>query len=141
MGQVYRAHDLQLDVPVAVKVVRPELGRDPLFRQLFEREVRAAARLAHPAIVPIHDTGELSNGSPYLALALADGGSQQLLSCAGAAVQKYEFGPVPTKRERLHADIQATTSRASTSTSTSDISSSIVSSSVGLSLSSVSVYA
>jgi serine/threonine protein kinase/tetratricopeptide (TPR) repeat protein len=75
MGQVYRAHDLQLDVPVAVKVVRPELGRDLLFRQLFEREVRAAARLAHPSIVPIHDTGELSNGSPYLALALADGGS------------------------------------------------------------------
>ena len=75
MGQVYRAYDRQLDVPVAIKVVRPELAKDALFRQMFEREVRAAARLAHPAIVPIHDTGELSNGSPYLALALADGGS------------------------------------------------------------------
>ena len=75
MGRVLRARDVQMDVDVAIKVVRSELASDPGFRQLFEQEIRAAARLAHPRIVPVHDAGELPSGVPYLALAFADGGS------------------------------------------------------------------
>lgn len=75
MGVVYRARDRLLDKHVAIKVVRSELAADPLFRRLFDSELRAAARLAHPRIVPLHDTGELASGAPFLALAYADGGS------------------------------------------------------------------
>ncbi len=75
MGKVYRAHDVEMDVPVALKVVRPDLAADVRFRKLFEAEVRVAARFTHEHIVPLHDLGELADGTPFLGLALADSGS------------------------------------------------------------------
>ncbi len=75
MGAVYRVRDVVLDTPVAMKVVRPELAADVRFRKLFEMEVRTAARFTHPNIVPLHDSGELPDGTPYLGLALAEDGS------------------------------------------------------------------
>ncbi len=75
MGRVLRARDAILGVPVALKIVRPDLGADPRFRKLFDLEVRIAARFTHPHIVPLHDLGELPNGTPFLGLALADAGS------------------------------------------------------------------
>jgi len=75
MGKVYRARDVVLDVPVALKVVRPDLAADRRFRKLFDAEVRVAARFSHEHIVPLHDLGELGDGTPFLGLALADSGS------------------------------------------------------------------
>ena len=75
MGRVLLARDVLLDVPVAIKLVRPDLARDPRFRKLFEGEVRTSARLTHAHIVPIHDYGELDDGTPYLGLDYADAGS------------------------------------------------------------------
>lgn len=75
MGQVYRARDRVLDLPVAIKVVRADLAVDPRFRKLFELEVRTSARFAHPRIVPLHDHGSLDDGTPWLGLALAESGS------------------------------------------------------------------
>ena len=75
MGQVLRVQDLVLDVPVALKVVRPDLAQDARFRKRFDLEVRMSARVVHPRIVPLHDHGELPDGTPYLGLALANGGS------------------------------------------------------------------
>lgn len=75
MGQVYRARDRVLDLPVAIKVVRSDLAADPRFRKLFELEVRTSARFSHPRIVPLHDHGSLEDGTPWLGLALADAGS------------------------------------------------------------------
>ncbi len=75
MGRVLQARDRILDLPVAIKVVRPDLGADPRFRKLFDLEVRVSARFTHPNIVPLHDHGELPNGTPFLGLALADAGS------------------------------------------------------------------
>ncbi|HEX3424876.1 MAG TPA: protein kinase [Acidimicrobiales bacterium] len=58
MAEVYLAHDQLLDRPVAVKVLFPELARDPTFVERFRREAQAAARLNHPNIVSVYDFGQ-----------------------------------------------------------------------------------
>jgi tRNA A-37 threonylcarbamoyl transferase component Bud32 len=58
MGAVYKARQVRLDRPVALKVLPPEEGRDPAFAERFLREARALARLNHPQIVTVHDFGE-----------------------------------------------------------------------------------
>jgi serine/threonine-protein kinase len=57
MATVYLAHDLRHDRPVALKVLRPELGAT-LGPERFAQEIRIAARLRHPHILPVHDSGE-----------------------------------------------------------------------------------
>ncbi len=54
MGLVFLAHDLALDRPVAIKLLDPALAANPRSRERFLREARAAARLSHPHIVPVH---------------------------------------------------------------------------------------
>jgi serine/threonine protein kinase len=68
MGTVYAGHDLRLDRDVAVKVLRDDLTRDPAVRRRFEREARAAARVAHPHAVAIYDTGEDAAGDAYIVM-------------------------------------------------------------------------
>src|ERR1700678_4550230 len=58
MAQVYRARDRQLDRPVALKVLFPELSVDQAFVERFRREAKAAANLSHPNIVSIYDWGQ-----------------------------------------------------------------------------------
>ena len=58
MGQVYAGHDLRLGRPVAVKLLRPEVAADPETCRRFEREAQMAARVTHPHVVTIYDTGE-----------------------------------------------------------------------------------
>ena len=53
MAQVYRARDRELDRPVALKVLFPELSVDRAFVERFRREAQAAANLSHPNIVPV----------------------------------------------------------------------------------------
>ncbi|HZD02620.1 MAG TPA: PASTA domain-containing protein [Actinomycetes bacterium] len=72
MATVYRAHDRQLDRAVAVKVPRPEFARDRAFCEQFRREARAAARLAHPNVVAVHDSGE-ERGLPWIVMEYVDG--------------------------------------------------------------------
>src|SRR2546425_7199309 len=57
MATVWRARDEVLARTVAVKVLREELAGNPEFRERFRREAVAAARLNHPAIISIFDTG------------------------------------------------------------------------------------
>lgn len=72
MATVYRAHDRQLDRVVAVKVPRPEFARDRRFSEQFRREARAAARLGHPSIVAVYDSGE-ERGLPYIVMEYVSG--------------------------------------------------------------------
>src|SRR5690242_9249278 len=74
MSVVYRALDLRLNRPVAIKVLPPELAYDPAIRLRFKREAQTAAQLAHPHIVPIHDVGE-NDGVAYFVMALVTGGN------------------------------------------------------------------
>jgi serine/threonine-protein kinase len=55
---VYRARDTVLERPVAVKVLREEFARDAQIVARFRREAHAAAKLNHPHIVQIYDTGQ-----------------------------------------------------------------------------------
>jgi serine/threonine protein kinase len=61
MAVVYRAHDLKHDRPVALKVLRPELAAS-LGAERFLREIRLAARLQHPHILTVLDSGEAVAG-------------------------------------------------------------------------------
>jgi serine/threonine protein kinase len=58
MATVYLAHDLRHDRDVAVKVLRDELAAS-LGRERFLREIQLAAKLAHPHILPLYDSGEV----------------------------------------------------------------------------------
>jgi eukaryotic-like serine/threonine-protein kinase len=67
MAIVYRGHDRQLDRVVAIKVPRPEFARDRGFSEQFRREARTAARLSHPNVVAVYDSGE-ERGLPWIVL-------------------------------------------------------------------------
>ena len=72
MADVFRAHDLLLDRPVALKVLFPELSTSETFVERFRREATAAANLSHPNIVSVYDWGRSEN-SYYIVMELIDG--------------------------------------------------------------------
>ncbi len=74
-GNVYHAEDRLLETEVAVKVVKSNLALHRRFRARFAREVALTARITHPHVIPVHDTGVLATGEPYVALGYAAGGS------------------------------------------------------------------
>ena len=57
MAVVYLAQDLRHDRPVALKLILPELAAS-LGPDRFQHEIRFAARLQHPHILTVHDSGE-----------------------------------------------------------------------------------
>jgi tRNA A-37 threonylcarbamoyl transferase component Bud32 len=67
MAVVYRASDVRLDRPVALKILAPELARDSAFRQRFIRESRSGASVDHPNIIPVFEAGE-SDGVLFIAM-------------------------------------------------------------------------
>jgi len=74
-GMVYHAEDRLLETEVAVKVIKSNLAMHRRFRARFAREVALSARITHPHVIPVHDTGTLASGQPYVALGYAAGGS------------------------------------------------------------------
>jgi serine/threonine protein kinase len=72
MAVVYRASDPRLNRPVALKILAPELAGDAAFRQRFLREMRAAASVDHPHIVPVFDAGE-ADGALFIAMRYVSG--------------------------------------------------------------------
>ena len=58
MAEVFAGRDMRLDRRVAVKILRPDLARDPNFQERFRREAQSAASLNHPNVVAVYDTGE-----------------------------------------------------------------------------------
>jgi DNA-binding beta-propeller fold protein YncE len=78
MGVVYRATHLGLERPVALKVIARELAGDASFRDRFLRESRLAARLDHPAVVPVYDSRDV-DGELIVAMRLVEGGDLRAL--------------------------------------------------------------
>ena len=65
MGVVWRATQLALNRPVAIKVIAPRLAEDVGFRERFQRESQLAASIEHPNVIPVYEAGELE-GTLYL---------------------------------------------------------------------------
>ena len=74
MAVVYRAQDLRLRRPVALKVLPPDRAAHPELRRRFLREAEMAARLAHPHIVPVLSAGE-GDGLAWMVMEFVEGES------------------------------------------------------------------
>ena len=72
MGEVYRAHDIDLDRQVAIKVLPANFATDRDRLQRFEQEARATSALNHPNILTVYDIGNHEN-SPYIVCELLEG--------------------------------------------------------------------
>src|SRR6476646_6289500 len=81
MGAVYRALDVKLNRPVAVKVLSEELA-DAAARRRFQREAQMASSLNHPHILTVYDAGEI-DGRQYLVTEYIDGGTLKDWANAG----------------------------------------------------------
>jgi serine/threonine protein kinase len=68
MGDVYRARHATLDTVIAIKIMRPDLAKDEMFRERFYREAKAASRLEHANSVRVIDYGHDTDGLIYLAM-------------------------------------------------------------------------
>jgi serine/threonine-protein kinase len=97
MATIYRARDSQLERDVAVKLLRPEYGRDPDFLARFRQEARAAGSLNHPNIVSVFDFGQDVEG-PFIVMELIDGEDV-------AALVRRTGGLAPQQAARLVSEV------------------------------------
>ena len=74
MGAVYRAVQRSLDRVVAIKILPREFGADPAFRESFEAEAKAMAKLNHPNLIGVFDFGEV-DGMLFIIMEFVPGGS------------------------------------------------------------------
>ena len=88
MGVVFRATELALDRPVALKLIAPELTGDDSFRERFLRESRLAASIDHAGILPVYAAGEV-DGELFLATRFVTGTDLRSL---------IDDGPLPAER-------------------------------------------
>jgi serine/threonine protein kinase len=90
MGAVHDAIDRRLGRPVAVKILRTDLAEQPNARRRFETEAHAAARLVHPNVVTVFDSGE-HGGIPFLVMERLPGRT---------LADEFAAGPVSVERVR-----------------------------------------
>jgi tRNA A-37 threonylcarbamoyl transferase component Bud32 len=90
MGAVYKTRQTKLDRLVALKILPPEVARDPAFAERFTREARSLARLNHPNIVTVYDFGD-ADGLYYFTMEYVDGRSLRDL---------LQSGPLPPAQAR-----------------------------------------
>jgi serine/threonine protein kinase/Tfp pilus assembly protein PilF len=89
MGLVYKAQDLMLDRPVAIKFISREIALNLEQRTRFEREARTASLLDHTNICTIHEFGETPEGELYIVMGFCPGENLRM---------RLERGPLPLKQ-------------------------------------------
>ncbi len=72
MGEVYLAHQISLDRPVALKILKPDLVSNPTYLARFDKEALSAAKLNHPNIVHIYAVGNFED-IKYIAMEYVQG--------------------------------------------------------------------
>ncbi|MBK1830190.1 protein kinase [Verrucomicrobiaceae bacterium R5-34] len=92
MGAVYQAKQISLDRAVAIKILPREFGADPEFRESFEAEAKAMARLNHPNLIGIYDFGDI-DGMLFLIMELVHGKSLYH-SCYGKAIDPVQASEI-----------------------------------------------
>ncbi|MEV6841339.1 protein kinase [Streptomyces sp. NPDC051133] len=96
MAEVFAAEDVRLGRTVAVKLLRRELAADPVSTTRFTREAQSAAKLNHPAVVAVYDSGEdvIDHSTvPYIVMELVEGQTvgELLLNCASPGPEHALF--------------------------------------------------
>jgi hypothetical protein len=92
MGAVYKAVQVSLDRPVAIKVLPGDLvmDEDVQFAERFKNEARTMARMSHPGIVNVFDFGETQNGLLYIVMEFIDGTDiSKLILSQGRLTEDY----------------------------------------------------
>lgn len=100
MGAVYLARQRGLDRMVALKILPPQAALEPEFAERFHREARALARLNHPHIVTVHDSGR-SGDYFYLIMEYIDGVNLRQAMRAGTLTTREALDIVPQICEAL----------------------------------------
>ncbi|HEY3967552.1 MAG TPA: protein kinase [Planctomycetaceae bacterium] len=100
MGAVYKARQNELGRLVAVKILPPEVGRDPAFAERFSREAKALAQLHHQSIVSVYDFGR-THDLYYFVMEYVDGTNLRDLIRGGKLTPDQALGIVPQICEAL----------------------------------------
>lgn len=106
MGAVYRAEDVQLQRPVALKFLSAEVAADAQPRERLVKEARAASRLNHPNIATIYEVSE-SEDTPFIAMELVSGESLKEVLLRGALPAGQLLGVARQIAEGLNEAHQA----------------------------------
>ncbi|MFW5741229.1 MAG: serine/threonine-protein kinase, partial [Myxococcota bacterium] len=89
MGTVFAARDERLERDVAVKIIKGEHFNNDTVRLRFEHEARAVARIDHPGVVKVFDSGELEDGSLFIVMELMHGRDlSELVKACGRGTPK-----------------------------------------------------
>ncbi|MBC8217486.1 MAG: serine/threonine protein kinase, partial [Planctomycetes bacterium] len=101
MGAVYKARQKQLDRIVALKILPPEVGKDPAFAERFTREARSLAKLNHPHIVTVYEFGQSDDNLYYFIMEFVDGTDLRHVIRKGDLVANEALTIVPQICEAL----------------------------------------
>jgi TolB-like protein len=114
MGEVYKAHDLKLDRPIALKLLPIHVASDPEGLRRFHAEARTTSSLNHPNILVVHDFGE-HDGRPFMVTEYVEGqtlrqrlarGPMPIQELVDVAVQIASALAAAHERGVLHRDIK-----------------------------------
>ena len=94
MGAVYKVRQPELDRIVAMKILPPAIGLSPAFASRFTREAKALAKLSHPGIVTIHESGQ-EGGLYYILMEYVDGVNLRQLLTNGRISPREAMAIVP----------------------------------------------
>src|SRR5216683_8218862 len=95
MGAVYKAHDRELERLVALKIIRPELARNPEILRRFKQELILARQVTHKNVIRIYDLGQ-ADGIKFITMDFVEGRDLRKL-----LVEKGKFPPEQAARIML----------------------------------------